>query len=90
MEAFWEKIILDLGMPRFLRLHPPWWQPRFEAFKTWLGFRTNVAAIQVLRLTRFDSADNGPRSHGFPRDPGECPVQGPQKLSVELERSEEF
>ena len=34
--------------------------------------------------------DNGPRSHGFPRDPGECPVQGPQKLSEELERSEEF
>ena len=33
---------------------------------------------------------NGPRSHGFPRDPGECPVQGPQKLSEELERSEEF
>ena len=32
----------------------------------------------------------GPRSHGFPWDPGECPVQGPQKLSEELERSEEF
>ena len=32
----------------------------------------------------------GPRSHGFPRDPGECPVRGPQKLSEELERSEEF
>ena len=30
------------------------------------------------------------RSHGFPRDPGECPVRGPQKLSEELERSEEF
>ena len=30
------------------------------------------------------------RSNGFPRDPGECPVQGPQKLSEELERSEEF
>ena len=35
------------------------WQPRFKTFKTWPGFRTNVAAIQVvLRLTRFDSADN--------------------------------
>ena len=33
---------------------------------------------------------NGPRFHVFPRDPGECPVQGPQKLSEELEQSEEF
>ena len=30
------------------------------------------------------------RSHGFPRDPGECPVLGPQKLSSELFASLEF
>ena len=35
------------------------WKPRFETFETWFGFRKNVAAIQVvLRLTRFDSANN--------------------------------
>ena len=32
----------------------------------------------------------GPRLHLFPRDPGKDAVQGPQKLSEELERSEEF
>ena len=32
----------------------------------------------------------GPRFHVFPRDPGKDAVQGPQKLSEELERSEEF
>ena len=35
--------------------------------------------------SNFATGDTGPRSHGFPRDPGECPVQGPQKLSEELE-----
>ena len=34
--------------------------------------------------------DIGPRLHLFPRDPGKDAVQGPQKLSEELERSEEF
>ena len=33
---------------------------------------------------------SGPRLHLFPRDPGKDAVQGPQKLSEELERSEEF
>ena len=28
MEAFLEKIILDLGMPVFSRLHPPWSRER--------------------------------------------------------------
>ena len=32
----------------------------------------------------------GPRLHLFPRDPGKDAVQGPQKLSEELERSKEF
>ena len=30
------------------------------------------------------------RLHLFPRDPGKDAVQGPQKLSEELERNEEF
>ena len=52
----------------------------------------DVLSIRVSIGPRFHvfPRDLGPRFHVFPRDPGKGAVQGPQKLSEELERSEEF
>ena len=48
MRAFWKKIILDLGMPRFLRLLPPWAGWHFAA--AWLEFHSMNSNCDLISL----------------------------------------
>ena len=64
------------GMRGAIDLHAFWW--------AWDTPTIFISMSQKL------SRNIGPRFHVFPRDPGKDAVRGPQKLSEELERSEEF
>ena len=52
MEAFWKKIILDLGMPRFSRLHPPW------VNLCWIDLDFSVPPSKVASWQSWKNSDN--------------------------------
>ena len=59
MEAFLEKIILDLGMPVFSRLNPPWLKSCY--FRSGRGLLPLVVSRRVCSAVAYSSSATLPK-----------------------------